>query len=111
MRKITEQAVNAFKAGGNFKGSNTIVETRQDETFLYLHGNMIAHSYTVKEKEGEVQKLFISTCGWESNTTKERLNGVLSAFNLPTIYQENWTWFFTDGDQFKRGTRVFKVVK
>ena len=63
-RKITDQAVSAFYAGANLTKSNMFVTQKQ----MYLHGNMIA-----KIDNGD---LFITTCGWNTPTTKERLNGL-----------------------------------
>lgn len=99
MRKVTNEAVNAFINARPFKNSNTKVEIRNGETFLYLHNNMIAH-------KGNNQ-LFITTCGWESNTTKERLNGILDAFNLPRISQKNFVWFI--GSEELNGKKVFNL--
>ena len=99
MRKITNNAVNAFKAGREFKGSNTKVIVEGDKIRMYLHDNLIAQrSNTV---------LTITSAGWETNTTKERLNGVLQAFSLPTIYQKNFVWYIGEGKKFK-GSQTFK---
>lgn len=77
MRKITEQAINAFISGRSFRSSNT--ET--DGKSLWLHGNLIA-----KKENGS---LYITNAGWSSNTTKERLN------SLPNvrINQKDFEWF------------------
>jgi len=85
MRKITKESVDAFVNGRNFKSGNTRVEVRNGETFFYLFNNMIAHRY-----DGG---LYVTTCGWKSNTTKERLNGILSAFNLGRIHQKDFVWY------------------
>lgn len=44
--------------------------TKTDGSNLYLHGNMIAHK--------ENNNIIISLCGWNSHTTKDRLNELLS---------------------------------
>ena len=88
MRKVTQVAVAAFKADTPMRLDNTRVEVRTEGTFTYLFGNMIAH------KTGN--ELFITTAGWRSNTTKERLNGILQSYGLPTISQRNWEWFICD---------------
>ncbi len=42
----------------------------------------------------------ITNCGWESNTTKERLNGVIQAVGLNYgLVQKNWIWYL-DGKQW-----------
>ena len=37
--------------------------------------------------------------GWETSTTKSRLNAILRAFGLTTIHQHKFTWY--------RGNDVF----
>ena len=63
-RKITNQAVKAFLNDGIFKKDNTSVENGR----MFLHGNKIAE----KRKDG----LYISLAGWNTVTTRERLNGL-----------------------------------
>jgi|TARA_R110002020_G_C15900490_1_gene740933 hypothetical protein len=88
-RKITDQAVSAFYAGANLTKSNMFVTQKQ----MYLHGNMIA-----KIDNGD---LFITTCGWNTPTTKERLNG-LSGVRVNTkayqLYLNGEPW---NGDWIK----------
>ena len=40
--------------------------------------------------------------GWNSNTTKERIN----RYSPIGVYQKNWEWFLTDGRQFQEGMLV-----
>ena len=54
---------------------------------VYLHGNLIA-------RIGETWiELFDG--GYQSNTTKSRLNAILSEFGLPGegVFQKNFQWF------------------
>jgi hypothetical protein len=81
MKAITFDMVQAIKDRKNFKKSNTSVEIFNGKAFVYLFGNNIAQ---ISDTE-----IFISTCGWESKTTKERLNGILHAFGLGKISQES----------------------
>jgi len=101
MRKVTTQSIEAFKNNVSFKSQNMKIEVRNNETFMYLHNNMIAHKYDNNTK------LFISTCGWESNTTKERLNGLLYLYSLPRISQKSFIWYL-DNSEFK-GTAIFNI--
>lgn len=52
----------------------------------------------------------MSSCGWTSNTTKERLNGLLSTFDKRTyIYQKDWKWFLVIGEltvPFEDGVKI-----
>jgi len=96
MRKITEQAVEAFLAGEEFTRSNTEVWADGKGTvFLMLFGNLIAR----REPDGQ---LFVRTRGYDTVSTRDRLNGlpgvdvyrkkkVLHLNGKPWISHENWT--------------------
>lgn len=79
MRNITEASVKAFKDAKNFKLSNTEV-FNGGYVQMYLFWNLIAQI-----RDGV---LLIKDAGRRTNTTKERLNGILDAFNLGGIYQK-----------------------
>lgn len=68
MRKIDEQARDAFVQRKRFKLRNTKVDIIDGEPHLYLHGNLIAKM--------ENNELLINHCGWETVTTKSRLNSL-----------------------------------
>ena len=91
MRKITSQAVYAFYNSEKFSLSNTVVTTRVDWTNtineMFLHWNLIAKFVIWLNN-----KLYISSAGWESKTTKERLNGILYDINY-SIKQKNFVWY------------------
>ena len=82
-RQITIDAIRAFNNNYKFKRSNTEVRIVGDyeQTELRLHGNLIAY----KNNTG----VYLSTCGWHSVTTKERLNGLSGVH----IQQKNYTWY------------------
>jgi len=82
MRKITEESINAFLSRTNFSKANMQVKNENKETRLKLHNNTIAIL-------NEFNELFITNCGWESNTTKERLNALPNV----SIRQKNFEWF------------------
>jgi hypothetical protein len=90
MRKITIESVTAFLNAKKFNKSNMSVEVEPNVTVLKYQGNAIAYKYN--DTDGTIS---ITNCGWESNTTKERLNGVirLSGVNIKPIYQKNWNWY------------------
>ena len=66
MREITRKAYNAFKNKKHFTLANTKVRILNKNPHLYLHDNLIA-----KEIDGDI---YINNGGWNSNTTRERLN-------------------------------------
>lgn len=98
MRKITEAAVRAFLADQSFKRDNTRVARTIAGTRMYLHGNLIA--------ENRNGVIWISNCGWETTTTKERLNGLLDYLGKSRIYQRNFTWYWKDNEEFPSGQMV-----
>ena len=87
MRKIESQMNDAITAGKDFKSGNTQVVTISDVSFVYLHGNHIA------SVGNNFVQLFDG--GWQSVTTKSRLNALLSVHGLPgeKVFQKNFQWF------------------
>ena len=95
MRKIESDMINAIKRGINWKSSNSEVYTNDNTASLvYLHGNHIA---TVT-----YNKLTVFDGGWQSNTTKSRLNALINEFADAYscgIFQKNFSWFLTDRNE------------
>ena len=90
MRKIERQMNFALSNKGNFSSSNTSVSYHPSENLseVRLHGHLIAWFDHTK------QTLALSSCGWETNTTKSRLNALLhECFYGYTIFQKNWVWY------------------
>lgn len=87
MRKIESAMISAIKAKQDFKQANTEVIACTNVSDVYLHGNLIA-------RIGETW-IQIFDGGWQTNTTKSRLNAILSAFGMPGegIFQKNFNWF------------------
>jgi hypothetical protein len=81
MRKITRDAVEAFMSNRDFKRGNTWVQCAVGRRWFHLHGNVIAEI----TNNGE---LYICSQGWNTVTTKERLNG------LPGVHiqQKDFQW-------------------
>ena len=72
MRKITSEAVTAFEAGQDYSNTNTKVVFGLDKiTRLSLHGSVIAQTIYRDAKD-----IKITLAGWNTNTTRERLNGL-----------------------------------
>ena len=87
MRKVTKVSIAAFNNKETFKGGNMEVEVKDNVTVLKLHGNEIAFRYNDPE-----QTLSITNCGWQSNVTKERLNGLDGV----SIVQKAGVWYLND---------------
>ena len=93
MRKIEKQMNFALSNKGNWGHSNTSVFYYPEENVseVRLHGNLIAWLDHTK------QVLGISSCGYETVTTKSRLNALLHEFNTGVfVFQKNWNWFVSD---------------
>ena len=95
MRKVEQQMNEAilnrkdfFK--GNTSVENYITETGAREAIVKLHGNHIA---TVGDT------LQICDAGWQTVTTKSRLNALLNEFAEGCyVFQKNFDWFLGDAD-------------
>ncbi len=75
MRKITQKAITAFDSNQKFRDGNTSVETSTPtKTELFLHGNCIATKKLATATTPE--ELWIGLSGWNTPTTRERLNGL-----------------------------------
>ena len=88
MRKIETQMNDAITNGINWQSANTEVVSQQDGvSFVYLHGNKIA------EVGDDFIRLFDG--GYQSNTTKSRLNSILSEHGIAgeCVFQKNFQWF------------------
>tara|TARA_B100000614_G_scaffold158982_1_gene140769 strand:+ start:1568 stop:1891 length:324 start_codon:yes stop_codon:yes gene_type:complete len=93
MRKIEQLMNNSIRNRQDFCYSNTMVTHNDGDAYVYLHGNHIA---TVGDTF-----LTIYDGGWQSNTTKSRLNALINEFcNAYTdgVFQQNWDWFINTAD-------------
>jgi len=80
MRKITEQSAKALLNHEHYSLANTRTQPFHNKTALYLHDNLIA----VKDKSGYLR---LSLAGYNTTTTKERLNGILELACLNWRYR------------------------
>ena len=80
----------------DWSNSNTEVNynSNTDCSSVYLHGNQIA---TVDHNTNAVK---LSSCGWQSVTTKSRLNAILQeVITGASVFQRNWNWFLNYNNQ------------
>jgi len=92
MRKIERLMNAAIKAGKDWKLDNTEVVACSNVVDVFLHGNLIA-------RVGETWiELFDG--GWQTVTTKSRLNAILRENGLPHegIFQRKGQWFVNMND-------------
>ena len=89
MRKIETQMCQAVQSNRNWSSGNTTVHFNEEtgESLIRLHGNLIA---IVDE---DSMKIFDG--GWQTNTTKSRLNALCDAFCIAGegIFQSDFVWY------------------
>ena len=96
----------ALRTFSNWSSGNTTVTSTPNEMKVHLHGNHIATLDKI------TMDLFIFDGGWQSVTTKSRLNAILDEFaHGSSVFQRNFTWFLSDFSGFKpfvSGMNVYK---
>ena len=95
MRKIESQMNAALANSKNWQSGNTSVHFNEENntSVVRLHGNKIAVL-------GE-DFLEIFDGGWQTTTTKSRLNAIINEFcNGVTdgVFQKNYEWFIRDNN-------------
>ena len=91
MRKIESEMIAAVKGDINWSKDNTSVIIEDGISKVYLHGNLIAEIDDVSLK--------LYDGGYQSQTTKSRLNALLSEFGYASgtqheyIFQKQFEWF------------------
>ena len=109
MRKVEEQMNYAIRHRKNWAGSNTTVRCFKEngittEMQVLLHGNLIAWIDTA------TNDLSISSAGWETVTTKSRLNAILEEFASGCrVIQRDFEWFLSDFGTLKPFVDGMKV--
>ena len=108
MRQIERDMLSAIKLGKCWRKANTEVYTNDNNcSLVYLHGNHIA---TVA-----YNKVSIFDGGWQTNTTKSRLNAIINSLcdgYTCGVYQFAFEWFITDDKlvhQFENGYTFARV--
>lgn len=97
MRKVTSQMIAAIKAGkaATLGGTTDVTFVPHGETldvFVHLHGNQIAHI------EPRLNRITVTLAGWNTRTTRDRVNALLHEFVSPNIYiaQRDWAPVLVD---------------
>ena len=91
MRKIESQMNQAITQECDWKKDNTQVINIEGVSFVYLYNNLIA-------MVGETW-LELFDGGHQTNTTKSRLNAILSEHgNGERVYAKNFDWFVSTNE-------------
>ena len=89
MRKIETQMIEAINNRKDWKSANTEVYVNDNNCAnVYLHGNLIA--WVNKDND-----LTVFDGGWQTVTTKSRLNALCNEFCLTgeCIFQKDFVWY------------------
>ena len=90
MRKLEKQMNFAISNKGNWAGSNTSVSYNESTncSSIYLHGHHICTF------DHNTQAVKLDSCGYETVTTKSRLNAILEEVKYGAkVFQKNFNWF------------------
>jgi len=87
MRKIEREMIEAIKAQKNYSNDNTrvAISSNGEVIKIELHGQTIASI--------ENNFLYLDDCGYQTKTTKSRLNRLLNHYHLPTICSKKGKWW------------------
>ena len=80
----------------DWSSSNTRVEVNDSPTCssVFLHGHNIATF------DHNLKAVKLSSCGWQTVTTKSRLNAILDEVKWGAkVAQVNWKWFVSFNNQ------------
>ena len=88
MRKIEAKMNKAMRHFLPFSSGNTTVVQNDRDMDVFLHGNHIASLCKIS------MDLRLFDGGWQSNTTKSRLNALLDEFGGgDRVIQKDFTWY------------------
>ena len=96
MRKLERQMNFALSNKGNWSGSNTQVTYNSNTncSSVYLHGHQIA------TLDHSTNALKIDSCGYQTVTTKSRLNAILEEVKYGCrVFQKQFDWFVSYNNQ------------
>jgi len=105
MRLIEKKMCSAISNNQNWQSANTSVITDANNVSeVYLHGNKIA--------EIDDDSMTIFDGGYQSNTTKARLNALCQTFCIEGegVFQKNYTWYVRKFVGKINGQNVFQTT-
>lgn len=99
MRLITEKMTDLFTSFNSCKMANTEVMHKamlkngkfpKGDHFIVLE----LHGHEIAAMDSKDHSLYITNAGWQTNTTKERLNGLPGV----SIYQKKGKWYLNGNE-------------
>ena len=107
MRKIETQMIAAIHNNQNWSNANTTVHFNEEEnvSVVRLHGNKIA--------EIDDNSMTIFDGGWQSVTTKSRLNALCDEFcaDGEGVFQKDFAWYVRLFTGAINGQKVYTTKK
>ena len=88
--------IEAIQGNKNWASGNTQVVTNEGLSTVYLHGNKIALV--------DDTSLTVFDGGWQTTTTKSRLNALINEFCdslTDGVFQKDFLWWIKDNDEVK----------
>ena len=109
MRKIEQQMIDAIKSETDWKSGNTKVVNFFNDgdkcvvTSVFLHDNLIA--------EVTDTDMTIFDGGWQTHTTKSRLNALCQEFCVAGegVFQKDFAWYVRKFVGAINGKNIFKT--
>ena len=105
MRKIEQQMCSAVQSNKDWQSANTSVHFDPETgiSIVRLHGNKIA--------EVSDNDMTIFDGGWQSNTTKSRLNALCTEFCVSGegVFQKDFAWYVRKFVGAINGQNVYKT--
>ncbi len=96
MRKLEQQMNSALLNKRNWAGSNTTVTYNE----LTNCSSILLHGHQIATLDHHTNALKLSSCGYQTNTTKSRLNALLSEFKYGCkVFQKNFDWYLKTVNQ------------
>ena len=98
MRKLEKQMNFALSNKSNCAGSNTTVTFNESTNC----SQVLLHGHNIATLDHTTKALKLSSCGYETVTTKSRLNAIL--FELKTgckVFQKKFEWFIGNNQATK----------
>ena len=96
MRKLEKQMNFALSNKGNWAGSNTTVLYNESTNC----SQVLLHGHNIATLDHSTNALKISSCGYETVTTKSRLNALLEEVKYGAkVFQKNFNWFVSYRNQ------------
>ena len=90
MRKIEQQMNRAIVNKNNWSNSNTFVEYNESTNC----STIVLHRTAIAVYDHNTQAVKLNTGGWQSNTTKSRLNAILSEVKYGcSVFQKQWNCY------------------